>query len=87
ALQSLLDLTAMSSFGFYMVFVACLAALFSVFALAAPAPELEKRDHSGKNHQRESQILVDADYIRALPFIRPNALSYPSSRFEAQAME
>lgn len=37
-----------SSFGFYMVFITCLAALFSVFALAAPAPELEKRDHSGK---------------------------------------
>ncbi|KNZ74866.1 hypothetical protein J132_05864 [Termitomyces sp. J132] len=37
-----------SSFGFYMIFAACLAALFSVLTLAAPAPALEKRDHSGK---------------------------------------
>ncbi|KAG5722863.1 hypothetical protein E4T56_gene6058 [Termitomyces sp. T112] len=61
-----------SSFGFYMIFAACLAALFSVLTLAAPAPALEKRDHSGKavwfNVGLGScgQTNVDSDYIVAL---------------------
>ncbi|KAG6891497.1 hypothetical protein C0992_005636 [Termitomyces sp. T32_za158] len=55
-----------------MVFAACFAAFFSVFALAAPASELEKRDYSGKATWFNvglgscGQTNVNSDYIVAL---------------------
>ncbi|KAG6861159.1 hypothetical protein C0995_003168 [Termitomyces sp. Mi166 len=66
-------LTTMSSaIGFYKIFAACLAAFFSVLTLAAPAPELQKREYSGKATWFNvglgscGQTNVDSDYIVAL---------------------
>ncbi|KAG6866385.1 hypothetical protein C0991_004668 [Blastosporella zonata] len=60
-----------SSFGFYMIFAACLTAFFSALTLAAPA-SIEKREYTGRATYFEvglgscGQTNVDSDYIVAL---------------------
>ncbi|KAG6920167.1 hypothetical protein DXG01_004935 [Tephrocybe rancida] len=61
-----------SSFGFCMIFAACLALFFSAFTLAAPTSDLEKRDYSGRATYFYvglgscGQTNIDSDYIVAL---------------------
>ncbi|KAF8070779.1 RlpA-like double-psi beta-barrel-protein domain-containing protein-containing protein [Lyophyllum atratum] len=61
-----------SSFGFIMILAACLAALFSAVAIAAPTADIEKRSFLGKATYFAvglgscGQTNVDSDYIVAL---------------------